>query len=253
MIFVIDGTFDGLLCAIFESFDRKIIAQEIQIESTFQPSIFDESYTIETIDNHANRVEEGLKKLIGINNTKLLYTVFLSEKLSVWNAMYRIIIRLFRGEKNLLENFGDSDVLEFTKTLKMVSRERHRMKAFIRFSKTQDGTYFALISPDFNVLPLIITFFKNRYADQNWIIYDESRDYGIYYLNQQILEINLLPKEKEALIQQKTNNTLDNSELLFQKLWKKYFESTNIKERKNTKLHLQYVPKRYWKYLTEKL
>ena len=31
-----------------------------------------------------------------------------------------------------------------------------------------------------------------------------------------------------------------------------YFKSTNIKSRKNMKLHLQHVPKRYWKYLTEK-
>ncbi|HCV81945.1 MAG TPA: DNA metabolism protein, partial [Zunongwangia profunda] len=47
-------------------------------------------------------------------------------------------------------------------------------------------------------------------------------------------------------------DVLHENEISFQKLWKSYFESTNIKSRKNTKLHLQHVPKRYWKYLTEK-
>jgi len=38
----------------------------------------------------------------------------------------------------------------------------------------------------------------------------------------------------------------------FQELWKGYFNSMTIKERINPKLHRQNLPKRYWKYLTEK-
>ena len=44
----------------------------------------------------------------------------------------------------------------------------------------------------------------------------------------------------------------DAFEELYQKLWHSYFQSINIEARKNTKLHLQHVPRRYWKYLTEK-
>ena len=49
-----------------------------------------------------------------------------------------------------------------------------------------------------------------------------------------------------------TSITLDAQEALYDQLWKDYFKSTNIVERRNIKLHLQHVPKRYWKYLTEK-
>ena len=41
-------------------------------------------------------------------------------------------------------------------------------------------------------------------------------------------------------------------EKLFQELWKGYFKSMTIKERINPKLHRQHMPKRFWKYLTEK-
>ena len=44
----------------------------------------------------------------------------------------------------------------------------------------------------------------------------------------------------------------DEDEELYQTLWKQYFESVNIKARKNMKLHIQHVPKRYWKNLVEK-
>ena len=47
-----------------------------------------------------------------------------------------------------------------------------------------------------------------------------------------------------------TKNTL--IEKKYQTLWQRYFVKTGIPERKNMKLHIQWMPKRYWKYLTEK-
>jgi len=41
-------------------------------------------------------------------------------------------------------------------------------------------------------------------------------------------------------------------ESLYQELWQVYFKSVNIAARKNMKLHIQHMPKRYWKFLTEK-
>lgn len=46
---------------------------------------------------------------------------------------------------------------------------------------------------------------------------------------------------------------LDEQEILYDQLWKDYFKSVNITERQNIKLHVQYLPKRYWRYLNEKL
>lgn len=41
-------------------------------------------------------------------------------------------------------------------------------------------------------------------------------------------------------------------EWLYDQLWKDYFNSVNIQTRNNMKLHIQYVPKRYWRYMNEK-
>ncbi len=45
---------------------------------------------------------------------------------------------------------------------------------------------------------------------------------------------------------------LDEEELLYDELWKDYFNSVNIQASKNMKLHIQYVPKRYWRYMNKK-
>ena len=80
------------------------------------------------------------------------------------------------------------------------------------------------------------------------MIYDEKRQFGLFYDLKKVVTISINFEKKS-----KNNpDVLHENEISFQKLWKSYFESTNIKSRKNTKLHLQHVPKRYWKYLTEK-
>ena len=41
-----------------------------------------------------------------------------------------------------------------------------------RFQKTADGTYFGIMEPLYNVLSLTVRHFRDRFADQPWIIYD---------------------------------------------------------------------------------
>lgn len=101
-------------------------------------------------------------------------------------------------------------------------------------------------------MPLITKHFKRRYADQKWIIYDLKLGYGLYYDLDKVDIIDIsLPEDFDA---SKTSaDFFADEELEFQTLWQDYFESTNIQSCKNMKKHMRYVPKRYWKYLNEKL
>lgn len=253
MNYIFDGTYNGFLTCVFEYFEYKDKDVQLQVEDmdAAQTDMFSISKTIITDFTKAKRVQAGLQKHVGKSVAMDFFRVFLSEDPKAWAAAFDIICQIFSGKTNLLQNYGDKQVLYFAQTLKKVSRERHRMKAFIRFSKSSDGMFFAVVEPDFNVLPLIITFFKNRYTDQKWLIYDVKRKYGLLYDKQTVMEVRLTPQEKQALTSDAVI-TLDEKDEHFQKLWKSYYHSTNIEARRNMKLHLQYVPKRYWKYLVEK-
>jgi probable DNA metabolism protein len=153
--------------------------------------------------------------------------------------------------QNIEEDYANRFVMRVSEIVRMVRREKHRMEAFVRFQKLKDETFYATIEPDFNVLPLLIRHFKSRYADQKWIIYDIKRNYGIYYdLHDTQFIRSILPTVN------KPGNVIaafTEDEGIYQHLWKNYFTSVNIPSRKNTKLHVRHIPKRYWKHLTEKI
>lgn len=139
---------------------------------------------------------------------------------------------------------------------KQVGREKHRMEAFVRFKKTKDGLFLSLVRPDFNVLRIILRHFKARYQDQRWLIFDEQRKYGIYYALDEVHQVKMnaeiIDQQSRIGHSQCFSLELDAQELLYDQLWKDYFHSVNIQVRQNMKLHIQYVPKRYWRYMNEK-
>lgn len=251
VIFVFDGSFEGLLTCIFEFYERKPVKVQLLSERDYQPGFLDEVYEIVSDEEKAKRVWNGLKKKLSQDWQQRFYKSFLSEDAETFQHLLDFARYVFDNKGNVEQNFGHPSVMAISKMDRSVNRERHRMKAFIRFQETADGIFYAPVEPDYNVLPLIISFFKNRYADQKWIIYDLKRRYGLYYdLNK--VEAITLEQQPEIKTASSKSDLLHDKEGLYALLWNDYFKSTNIPARKNMKLHIQHVPKRYWKFLTEK-
>lgn len=240
---IYDGSFDGFLTAVFKVYEERLTAVALTPEAYYQGGLFAEGLEVITQPEKAERVWKGLAKYKGFRNT--VYWSFLSEIAGHELVLLRAIQYILSTGN--VSDYGHPDVLKTEQVRKMVGREKHRMEAFIRFQLTKDEIYFANIEPDFNVLPLIAKHFKNRYADQQWIIYDLKRKYGLFYDLHKIepmqLDFNENSLSPEAFVE---------SEAQYSQLWKDYFKSTTIKSRINTKLHIRHVPKRYWKYLNEK-
>jgi len=245
-ILVFDGSWHGLLCCVFDVFEYKLGPVSVSACSHNQADAFGAERLVCTDPAHAARVSKGLFGKLSAKAMADLYACFLSE----WSEAPSLIVRYARAvfSEGLTENaYGHPDVLKVTQIAKRVSRERHRMKAFIRFQLTSDGIYFAQIEPDFNVIPLIAGHFKRRYADQEWIIYDKKRQYGIYYDLKKVEEVQFTFSEGKP-----NPSAFTESEALYQTMWRDYFKHVSIDSRKNTALHLRHVPKRYWKHLIEK-
>lgn len=251
--YIFDGTLEGLLTSIFEFYERKPGKIQLVSKARFQPMFLEETLEIISDEEKAKRVWTGLKKKISPDWQLRFYKTFLSETEESFQHLFDFACYVFDNPAGVEHNYGHESVMAISKMDKSVNRERHRMKAFIRFQETSDGIFYAPIEPDYNVLPLISSFFKNRYADQKWIIYDLKRQYGLYYDLIKVEEIKLdyQPVVKSSQMSL-PGEVLQDKEELYALLWNDYFKSTNIPARKNMKLHIQHVPKRYWKYLTEK-
>lgn len=251
MIYLFDKSFEGLLSAVFDRYEYRHEVSRLLPADQAQQALFEETHTVYSSSEKANRVWRGVQARADADWQRIMYCAFLSELTEVHHILFTVLVRLFAGNVSL-KNFGDADVLLLSQTAKKVEREKHRMKAFIRFEKSADGMYFARITPDFNVIPLIIAFFKARYADQPWIIYDQKRLYGLLYDTEQVHHISRLPEGEEYNVLPDKPVQMDEDEMLYATLWRDYFKSTNIEARRNPKLHLQHVPRRYWHLLTEK-
>ncbi|WP_167342872.1 TIGR03915 family putative DNA repair protein [Nonlabens sp. SY33080] len=263
MILVYDDTFDGLLSAIFDSYLYKFDSVEIRSIRVYQPEIFNKTQEVITDEIKVKRLQKKLLQLFGISGLHKIFKAFLSESQDVENLLFYIIKTSISNNKSILNDAANDIVLSFDKLVKKVHREKHRMEAFVRFHLIEGDIYYANIEPDFNVLPLISKHFKSRYADQKWIIYDLKRSYGIFYDLKTVKEItiDLTTQNKKGIYNtiqtgQGVKNLLTTKQLKennYTNLWNQYFKSTNIEYRKNLKLHIQHVPKRYWKYLSEKV
>lgn len=248
---VYNGSFEGFLCAVFDVYEYKFTDVHIVAAHRHQPSLFAEPHTVNLNLQHSDRVWQGLQKKLTTEAQDQLYRCFLSETEGIEDTLLAYIQYVFSSDQLMETDFSHPAVFTVVQTAKKVWREKHRMEAFVRFQRTADDLYYAIIDPDYNVLPLLAKHFESRYANQRWLIYDARRRYGLYYDEQSVTTVQLNFSAATANGSD-VSAVYDESETLYQQLWKQYFKSVNIAARKNTKLHIQRMPRRYWKFLPEK-
>jgi probable DNA metabolism protein len=220
-------------------------------EGDIVPMFTTKEYIVITQEEKATRVWTALEKKMSKGACNMLANAWLAEEEEKNDLLFRFIRKTIDSRVSIETNFGDDDVLQLHRLAKKVSHEELYLKQFVRFQKAADDIYFAPVSPVHNALPLAIEHFKDRFADQKWVIYDIKRHYGYYYDLHTVVEMTL--DDDEHLLSGKLDEKLmAEDEKLFQELWKGYFKSMTIKERINLKLQRQHMPKRFWKYLTEK-
>jgi probable DNA metabolism protein len=251
IVFQYDKTFEGLLTSVFDAYNRKEFPERIVLESEPLPLFAEQVHRVITEPEKSTRVWKALEKKLTKDVCGMLMHVWLSELPESDELLFRYMRKAFDSPLSIATNFADDDVLEVKKIAQKVSREREHITQFVRFQKAADDMFFAPVSPIYNVLPLALDYFTDRFADQKWLIYDVKRRYGYYYDLKTATEVSL--DNDEHLLDGKLDEALmAKDEKLFQKMWKEYTLSLTIKERLNPKLQRQHMPRRFWKYLPEK-
>lgn len=252
IIFSYDKTFDGLLTTVFDAYFRKTFPDLLLQEGEPLPLFYDEVVEVVANEEKSGRVWKGLQKKLSASALSMITTCWLSELPEIDQMLFRYIRKAIDSPISIELNFADPDVLELSKVWKRVNWEKTRIVQFARFQKAADGTFFAPFEPVHNALPLTIHHFKDRFADQKWLIYDLKRQYGYYYDLQDVTEVTFDSPEAHLVTGMLDESIMADDEKMLQQLWKTYFKSIAIKERMNPRLHKQHMPVRYWKYLTEK-
>ncbi|MGE8280239.1 MAG: UdgX family uracil-DNA binding protein [Stenotrophomonas sp.] len=153
--------------------------------------------------------------------------------------LYQLLWRLLGGERELLGNPADAQVLQATALAQEVRRDTHKMKAFVRFRQAgaDEDDFVAWFEPDHFIVDRIAPFFARRFAGMRWHVLTPYRS---------------ARWDGEALHfgggAQKADAPADDAQ---EELWAAYYASIFNPARLNTRMMQQEMPAKYWKNLPE--
>lgn len=235
-----DGTFEGLLCCVFESYEKKEMPPAIFGPDEAQTTLFP-AREIATDLSKAWRVAASIPRKISGEAQELVRLAFLTCLPQKELYILRFLRLGYRYGGGVVGMLADDTVHALQKAVGQLRNESHLLSGFVRFS-VSDGALTAVIGPKNQVLPLLAPHFCARYADEAFLIYDKTHGMALVYQNGRH---EIIPVEALTLPEP------DEHERGFRRLWRAFYQTIAIRERDNPRCRMTHLPKRYWEYMTE--
>ena len=233
-IYLYDGSFDSLINLIYTLIDNNIIPNDIKTDE--YNNLIDNFIYLKDLKEYKNTLSNELMYII--------YKVYLSNDERKELILYYFIKNALIYKDKILDYKYLNCVLHVLRINKNVSSEAHKLKGFLRFKELKNNVFYAEMSPKNNVIFLLAEHFKKRLSNEYFLIKDTERNIYAFYDKTNIMYLN--DEDIKEL-----NLNINDNELEIESLWKSFFNTIGIKERKNYKTQRNFMPKRYWKYMIE--
>lgn len=240
IIWCYDGTFEGFLSLVSESYTQKTVPDLITSDVS-SASLLDERIWIETDEAVARRVATSLNERFSKEALQRLRYAFLCDD-SAPERDLLLYIRLGFKSPEFLEDFAHPIVYAVHGYERRLLSTLHKMNAYLRFEELEDKTLYARIAPPRNVLPLMGGHFRKRLRGENFIIYDTARSIALLHRESNIEMMRVSSIESLRFSEEEAS---------FQNLWKTFFNSVAIESRINPSLQRSHVPIKYRTYMSE--
>lgn len=159
---------------------------------------------------------------------------------SKWDLLYRMLWRLTHEESKLMSIQCDDDVIKMNLMRKQVSRDIHKMTAFVRFRKIEGADfeqYMAWHIPDHFIIKRASSFFIRRFGSIHWSILTPKG--------------SMLWDTKEIYFGEAVFDDPFQGKDSVETLWKTYYASVFNPARIKVNAMKKEMPVRYWKTLPE--
>lgn len=238
-ILVYDGSFEGFLTCIYKVICQKLNNVQITSDKEIQTSFDTEVHFIKRDINESSKMMSIIKNSQDLINIKYAHSSCNENKNLIILNYIRLVLEFGKNAKFLLNN---KEAIAFFDICRKVQYECHILKGFLRFSETITKIYYAKIEPANDIVQFLMPHFINRYRYQKFVIHDIKRNIVGIYDTKKSLVFKNNAKLFIALTEKEEN---------IQKLFKTYYNTINIRIRKNKKQMLNFMPKRYHKHLIE--
>lgn len=165
----------------------------------------------------------------------LAHMVIMHRDARRFAMLYTLLYRLKR-EPGLIRDAADPLVRDLRLMSGAVSRDMHKMRAFLRF-RERDGRYIAWFEPDHHIVRANAGFFQRRFASMRWSIL--TPDISLHWDGITLSEgpgggQDQAPPEDPA-----------------EEVWRSYYAATFNPARLKVKAMLKEMPRRYWNNMPE--
>ncbi len=240
IVYRYDGSFEGLMCCVFESYSCKEIPLAIQSPGFAQETLLPVKEIV-TDTQRAARVVASIPQRMGREVLPFIQRAFLTC-LNDKEHYILLFLRIgFRVGTQVMSMLADDTVDVLTKAVRYLERETHLFREFVRFSE-HGGVLVSEIEPNNIVLPLIVQHFCERLPEERFLIHDITHGMALFY---EPYRPTILPIEALELPEP------DEQELAMRRLWQLFYDTIEVEGRHNPKCRMGHMPKRYWKHLTE--
>ena len=239
IVYLYDGSFNGFLCCIFESYAKKEVPTAIYSNEDFEPVLFS-TRSVQTDSERARRVLRGIAARSPYA-LDLVRRGFLTCMKKREISLYCLITKLFREGPGFLGNITDHTLYPVWKAVRFLGSESEKYRGFVRFSDL-GGVLGAEIEPKNHVLPVLRSHFCSRYQNEKFFIYDRTHEEILFYADGKAV---IAPLEHFQMAPP------DAQESAYRMLWKRFYDTIAIRERISSKRRMRQMPKRYWNLLPE--
>lgn len=240
-IFIYNDSFISLMSLIDYLIDKNIRPENIK-DSKYSSNLFDSVLKLEINNNEKILIE--IIKRTSIQIFKIIYYVFLSEEDNKELIIYYFYLNALKYRNRILNMRNLKCVNLSLKISQYVSRENHKYKGFVRFKELANKCLYAEIEPVNNILGILSNHFKMRLKAEYWVIKDNRRNILSIYDKK---DFYIVDADDFMLY---TDNLSENEKEI-KDLWVNFYNTIGIESRKNERCRMNFMPKRYWKYIIE--
>lgn len=247
IIFVSEDTVEGIFSMIYDAWSAHIEENmlDLRVDGEDNYELFAEYVYVDTDMEKAVKVARSVSRKISTLAFDYIYAAALSYEKDKAMAIYRFLKLGFAVGEKVTDMHVREEVCRVFELHRSIGNEAHLFKGFVRFVDMENGLLVARIKPKNQVLPVIAEHFADRFSGENFVIVDETHEMGIFHaLGKQWF---LSRVDQEAIEQLWGSERSDE----YEKLWKAFFQSIEIKPRHNERCQKTLCSIRYRDYMTE--
>lgn len=245
------GTFAGFLSAVREAMAGNIPVSGIEPEAGREPVLFEDARLVESDPFAARAIWRELVARCGLEVASIAKAAFFAASPGIGTHLWIHLRRILDGtDPSRGRDVLDPHSLAVLQAARAVRCEIERYRGLVRFVQARDGSMAAVIEPEHDIAAFLAPHFLARFPDQRWIVVDSRRGLAVVgesgrFEVASVDRIGIPPHPADLL------RLAAPGEGEWLALWKAYFRSASVAERRNPRQQARMLPAKHRKHLPE--